>query len=114
MEDDICWGVYSLLFIWYLKLVPIFLFAAIIVPFGLEIAWRRAGSPTNICPSFVNATTDGKAFPATVAPSADGIIVGLAPSSTAAAELDVPKSIPIILLILLSLYVNLLINCCVI
>jgi hypothetical protein len=44
----------------------------------------------------VKATTEGKAFPPTVLPSALGIIVGLPPISTAAAEFDVPKSIPII------------------
>ena len=55
-----------------------------------------AGSPTINSPS-LNATTEGNAFPPTVAPSAAGIIVGLPPMTTAAAELLVPRSIPITL-----------------
>ena len=39
-----------------------------------------------------------EAFPYCVAPSADGMIVGFPPTSTDAAELLVPKSIPIIFL----------------
>src|SRR5208337_834779 len=35
-------------------------------------------------------------FPATVAPSADGIMVGLPPSITAPSLFEVPRSIPII------------------
>jgi hypothetical protein len=82
---------------------------------GFEIACLLAGSPTNLCPSFVNATTEGKALPPKVLPSALGIIVGLPPISTAAAELEVPKSIPIIFaiffhffLFFLIFYLNLL------
>ena len=66
---------------------------------GFVTACLRAGSPTKSSPSLENATTDGNAFPPTVAPSAAGIIVGLPPITTAAAELLVPKSIPIILAI---------------
>ena len=65
---------------------------------GLLTACLRASSPTNSSPFFVKATTDGKAFPPpTVVPSALGIIVGFPPINAAAAELLVPKSIPIIL-----------------
>ena len=64
-------------------------------------AWRLAGSPTQRWPSLVNATYEGNALPdATPAPSAEGMITGLPPSITAAAEFDVPKSIPITLAIL--------------
>ena len=66
---------------------------------GLVTDCLRAGSPTKRSPSLVNATTDGNALPPTVAPSAAGIMVGLPPITTAAAELLVPKSIPIILAI---------------
>ena len=55
-----------------------------------------AGSPTN-SPSLVKATMDGNALPPIVVPSAAEIIVGLPPTMLAAAELLVPKSIPIIL-----------------
>ena len=73
--------------------------AAIIVLFGFVTACLLAGSPTKSSPSLLNATTDGNALPPTVAPSAAGIIVGFPPITTAAAELLVPKSIPIILVI---------------
>ena len=73
--------------------------AATIVLSGLVTACLRAGSPTKRSPSLENATTDGNALPPTVAPSAAGIIVGFPPITTAAAELLVPKSIPIILVI---------------
>jgi len=64
-------------------------------------ACRLAGSPTSLWPSLVKATYDGKALPPpTVVPSAEGIITGLPPSMCAAAELEVPKSIPITLAIL--------------
>ena len=78
---------------------PIFLLAATIVLSGLVTACLLAGSPTINSPSLLNATTEGNALPPTVAPSAAGIIVGLPPITTAAAELLVPKSIPIILVI---------------
>ncbi|GBC75784.1 hypothetical protein HRbin06_01106 [archaeon HR06] len=66
------------------------------VPSGFTVACLLAGSPTKISPSFVKATTDGNIFPATVGPSALGITMGLPPSIMAAAELVVPRSIPII------------------
>ncbi len=62
---------------------------------GFVTACLRAGSPTRRSPSFEKATTEGNALPPTVAPSAAGIMVGLPPIITAAAELLVPKSIPI-------------------
>ena len=46
--------------------------------------------------SHLDTSVDGNAFPPTVAPSAAGTNVGLPPIMTAAAELLVPKSIPII------------------
>ena len=77
--------------------MPIFRLNAVTVPSGFEIACRRAGSPTMSWPSFVNATYDGKAFPPpTVVPSALGMMTGRPPSRTAAAELLVPRSIPMI------------------
>ena len=78
---------------------PIFRFAATTVFSGFVTACLLAGSPTKSSPSFENATTEGNAFPPTVAPSAAGIMVGLPPITTAAAELLVPKSIPITLVI---------------
>ena len=66
-------------------------------------ACLRAGSPTSRSPSLVNATNEGNALPEdTPAPSADGMIVGLPPSITEAAELEVPRSIPMTLAILFS------------
>jgi hypothetical protein len=73
---------------------------ALIVPSGFVTACLLAGSPTRSCPSFVNATYDGKALPPKDVPSAEGIKVVFPPSITAAAEFEVPKSIPIILAIL--------------
>ena len=81
--------------------LPIFLLAATIVLSGFVTACRLAGSPTKRSPSFVKATTEGNALPPTVAPSAAGIMVGFPPIITEAAELLVPKSIPIILVILI-------------
>ena len=95
MNADICCGLYSLSSTLNLCSDPIFLFAATIVLSGLVTAWRRAGSPTSRSPSFESATTEGNALPPTVAPSAAGIMVGLPPIITAAAELLVPRSIPI-------------------
>jgi hypothetical protein len=44
----------------------------------------------------VKATKEGKALPEdTPAPSAEGMMTGLPPSIAAAAEFDVPRSIPI-------------------
>ena len=81
--------------------LPIFLLAATIVLSGFVTACLLAGSPTKRSPSFVKATTEGNALPPTVAPSAAGIMVGFPPIITEAAELLVPKSIPIILVILI-------------
>src|SRR5512136_704620 len=66
------------------------------VPSGLLTACLLAGSPTRSSPSFVKATTDGNIFPATVTPSAEGMMTGFPPSMTAAWLFDVPKSIPMI------------------
>ena len=74
--------------------------AATIVLSGFVTACLLAGSPTKRSPSFEKATTEGNALPPTVTPSAAGIIVGFPPIITDAAELLVPKSIPIILVIL--------------
>ena len=79
---------------------PILRFAATMVFVGFVTACLRAGSPTKRSPSFVNATTEGNALPPTVAPSAAGIMAGLPPIITAAAELLVPRSMPITLLII--------------
>src|ERR1041384_4819110 len=64
---------------------------------GLVTAWRLATCPTRRLPSFVNATTEGVVRP----PSLLVITVGSPPSITATTELVVPRSIPIILLIVL-------------
>ena len=101
---EICCGVYSLSLILYLKSVPIFRFAAWIVPVGLLTACRLAGSPTRRAPSLLKATTEGNAFPYWVVPSALGIIVGFPACNTAAAELLVPRSIPIIFSFLLDFF----------
>ena len=79
--------------------------AVITVPSGFVAAWRRAGSPTSSCPSFVNATYDGNALPPTLVPSADGMIAGRPCSMTAQAEFDVPRSMPIGLAIVSSFVV---------
>ena len=73
-----------------------FLFASLIVLSGLVTACLLAGSPTSNSPSFEKATIEGNALPAAVVPSAAGIRVGFPPCIIAAAELLVPKSIPII------------------
>src|SRR5690606_42013100 len=64
---------------------------------GFVTAWRFAGSPTLISPPSTNAITEG----VVLFPSALGITVGSLPSITATQELVVPKSIPIILLIII-------------
>src|SRR2546423_3083942 len=63
---------------------------------GLVTAWRLATCPTRRLPSLAKATTDGVVRP----PSALVITTGSPPSITATTELVVPRSIPIILLIL--------------
>src|SRR3954451_3645909 len=64
---------------------------------GFVTAWRFATCPARRSPLFVNATTDGVVRP----PSWLGITTGCPPSITATTELVVPRSIPMILLILL-------------
>src|SRR5215210_4967994 len=63
---------------------------------GLVTCWRLAGTPTSRSPPCVKATTEGVVRP----PSRLGITVGSPPSSTAMQELVVPRSIPIVLPIL--------------
>ena len=60
---------------------------------GLVTAWRLATVPTSCSPLFVKATTEGVVRP----PSALGMMVGSPPSSTAMAELVVPRSMPMYL-----------------
>ncbi len=78
--------------------VPIFLLMEAIVLSAFVTAWRFAGSPTSLSPDFVTATTDG----VVLAPSAFAMTTGWPPSMTATQLLVVPKSIPIILLIIIS------------
>src|SRR3954451_22702046 len=59
---------------------------------GLVTAWRLATVPTSRSPPCVKATTEGVVRP----PSAFSITVGSPPSSTAMAELVVPRSIPMV------------------
>ena len=63
---------------------------------GLVTACLLAGSPTLISPPSTKAITDG----VVLFPSAFGITTASFPSITETQELVVPKSIPIILLIL--------------
>src|SRR5262245_12542958 len=63
---------------------------------GLVTAWRLATWPTSRSPVLVIATTDGLVR----APSWLGMTTGSPPCMTATTELVVPKSIPMILLIL--------------
>src|SRR6188768_2461317 len=62
---------------------------------GLVTAWRLATWPTGRSPVLVNATTDGVSR----LPSGLVITTGSPPSMTATTELVVPRSIPMILLI---------------
>jgi len=57
----------------------------------LVTACRRAGAPTILSPSDVNATTDGVVR----APSLFSSTLGLLPSITDTQELVVPRSMPI-------------------
>ena len=66
---------------------------------GLVTAWRFATCPTSRSPLFVNATTDGVSR----LPSGFVMTVGSPPSMTATTELVVPRSMPMILLMLWSL-----------
>src|SRR5690242_8657494 len=63
---------------------------------GLVTAWRLATWPTRRSPVLVMATTDGVVR----APSWLGITTGSPPCITATTELVVPKSIPMILLLM--------------
>src|SRR5271156_3973260 len=69
---------------------------------GLVIACRFATCPTNRSPVLVKPTTDGVVRP----PSSLGITLGSPPSITATQELVVPRSIPIILAIIVSYYLS--------
>src|SRR5215211_6870583 len=69
-----------------------------IVLSGFVTARRLAGAPTRRSPPSVNATTEGVVR----APSAFSITVGSPPSRTAMHELVVPRSIPMVLAIVLS------------
>ena len=64
---------------------------------GLVTAWRLASWPTNRSPVLVKATTDGMVRP----PSAEAMTVGSPPSMTATTEFVVPRSMPMILPMLL-------------
>ena len=66
---------------------------------GLVTAWRLATVPTSRSPEAVKATTDGVVRP----PSAFSMTVGSPPSSTAMHELVVPRSIPMVLPMVLGL-----------
>ena len=79
-----------------LNLLPINLLTEAIVFSGLVTACLFAGSPTLISPSSTNAITEG----VVLFPSALGITTGSLPSITETHEFVVPKSIPIILLII--------------
>ena len=79
------------------KLSPINLFIEEIVFSGLVIACLLALSPIFLSPPSIKATIEG----VVLAPSELGITTGSLPSITDTHELVVPKSIPIILLILL-------------
>ena len=63
---------------------------------GLVTAWRLATWPTRRSPFLAKATTEGVVRP----PSALAMTVGSPPSMTATQELVVPRSIPMILLII--------------
>ena len=73
-----------------------------IVFVGFVTACLLAGSPTLISPPSTNAITDG----VVLFPSAFGITTGSLPSITETHELVVPKSIPIILLIIFIFYIR--------
>src|SRR5258705_11048187 len=66
---------------------------------GLVTAWRLASWPTRRSPPLLKATTDGTVRP----PSAEAMTVGSPPSMTATTEFVVPRSIPMILPMLVAL-----------
>ncbi len=81
------------------------LFIDEIVLSGFVTACLLAVSPTNLSPSFVNATIEG----VVLLPSTFAITTASPPSITATQEFVVPKSIPITLLILfLHIYLNII------
>src|SRR5215831_7363454 len=66
---------------------------------GLSTAWRLASWPTRRSPVLANPTTEGvKRLPSSL-----GITVGCPPSITATTEFVVPRSMTMILLILLKI-----------
>src|SRR3954464_3992675 len=67
---------------------------------GFVTAWRLAGWPTRRSPSLVNATIDGVVR----APSEFSITLVFSPSIMETQELVVPKSIPMILLMIYLLF----------
>ena len=73
-----------------------------IVFVGFVTACLLAGSPTFISPPSTKAITEG----VVLLPSAFGITTGSLPSITETHELVVPKSIPIILLIIIIFYIT--------
>ena len=83
------------------NLLPISLLTAYTVFSELVMAYRLAICPTSLSPLSVKATTDGVVR----LPSWFAMTVGSPPSMTATQEFVVPKSIPMILLISVSLSV---------
>ena len=96
----ISWGVYGLLSISTVQLVPMWRLTERIVRSTLVTAWRLATSPTKTSPFLAKATIEGVVR----APSAFAITVGSPPSSTLTHELVVPRSIPTALAILFTLF----------
>ena len=83
------------------NLLPIKRLIEAIVFVGFVTACLFAGSPTLISPPSTNAITEG----VVLFPSAFGITTGSLPSMTETQEFVVPKSIPIILLMILNLHI---------
>ena len=83
-------------------MLPINRLIEAIVFVGLVTACLLAGSPTLISPPSTKAITEG----VVLLPSALGITTGSLPSITETQEFVVPKSIPIILLIIFFLIIN--------
>src|SRR5436190_16376381 len=69
---------------------------------GFVTAWRLATWPTSRSPVFVNATTEGVRR----LPSGLVMTTGSPPSITATTELVVPRSMPIILLIVVASFMR--------
>src|SRR6476659_9298445 len=81
------------------NLRPISRFTAKIVFFALVTAWRLADAPTSTSPSSPYATTEGVVR----APSEFSMTLGWPPSMIATQLFVVPRSMPMILLILFGL-----------